>query len=75
MVMRIWDLKLQNRLKMRIKNKDQHPNTYVSVWGLFLVGKIWASYSTTKSRFDKAITKVVPIKLFGTPSLSSSTQI
>jgi hypothetical protein len=34
-------------------NKDQHANTYVSVWGLFPVGKIWSSHSSAKSRFDK----------------------
>ncbi len=31
--------------------KDQHANTYASVWGLFPVGKIWSSHSTIKSRF------------------------
>ncbi len=36
-----------------IYNKDQHANTCVSVWGRFPVGKIWSSYSTIKSRFDK----------------------
>jgi hypothetical protein len=29
-----------------IYNKDKHANTYVSVWGLFPVGKIWSSHST-----------------------------
>ncbi len=32
---------------------DQHANTYVSIWGLSPVGKIWSSHSTVKSRFDK----------------------
>ncbi len=36
-----------------IYNKDQHVNTYVSLWGLFLVGKIWSSHSTIKYRLDK----------------------
>jgi hypothetical protein len=58
-----------------IYNKDQHANTCVSVWGRFPVGKIWSSHSTIKSRFDKAITKQVSIKLFGTPSSSFSAQI
>ncbi len=36
-----------------IYNKDQHANTYVSVWGLFPLGEIWASHSSAKSRLDK----------------------
>jgi hypothetical protein len=33
--------------------KTNMPYTYVSVWECFLVGKIWSSHSTIKSRFDK----------------------
>ncbi len=50
----IWCITIDSRFGTSlIYNKDQNANTYVSVWGLFPVGKIWSSHSTTKSRFDK----------------------
>ncbi len=50
----IWCNTIDSRLGTKIiYNKDWHVNTYVSVWGLFPVGKIWSSHSSTKSRFNK----------------------
>ncbi len=50
----IWCNTIDSRWGTKvIYNKDQNTNTYVSVWRLFLVGKIWQSHSSIKSRLDK----------------------
>ncbi len=51
---RIWCNPIDSRWGAKfIYIKDRHANTYVSVWVLFPVGKIWSSHSTIKFRFDK----------------------
>ncbi len=51
----IWCNTIDSRWRTKfIYNKDWHANTYVSVWGLFPVGKMLSSHSSAKSWFDKA---------------------
>ncbi len=50
----IWCNTIDSRWGTKIiYNKGRHANTYVSVWVIFPVGKIWSSHSSTKSQFDK----------------------
>ncbi len=64
----IWCCTIDSRCGAKfIYNKDQYANTYVSVWGLFPVGKIWSSHSTIKSRFDKPWQNRFPLNFLELP--------